>query len=178
MNMKKKLFFLATILSLGLFSACDDNEYMLDDSSTVTPQMEIAEEDVVIQTNGGSTIQLKAEMSNPSGIASVTLVAAGLGLEETIEVNAPNYTLNKAFTVPAGTQAGLYLVNVTVNSKNLITLTKEIKVLVGISDDDTDPVLTLLTDPEEQFKSSVDFQLKVTDNLGLKSIKVWSDDDP
>lgn len=175
--MKKKLFFLATLLSFGFFTACDDdNEYLLDDSSTVTPTIEIAEEDVIIQANNGSTIQFKAAIANPSGIASVNLVSAGLGLNETIEVNAPSYSLNKEFTIPAGTREGLYIVNVTVNSKNLITLTKNVKVLVGNVSDDIAPVFTLLTDIEEQFKSSVDFRLNVTDNLGLASIRIWSDD--
>ena len=176
--MKKKLFFLATLLSLGFLTACDDdNEYMLDDSSTVTPTIVIAEEDVVIQGNNGSTIEFKATIANPSGIASVALASPELGLKETIEVNAPTYSLSKSFTIPAGTQEGLYLVSVTANSKNLITLTKEIKVLVGNVSDDTPPAFTLLTDTELQYKSSVDFKLKVTDNLGLRTIKIWSDDE-
>lgn len=175
--MKKKLFILTAVLSLGFLSACDDNEYMLDDSSSVTPTIEIAPEDAIIQANNGATVQLKATIQNPSGIASVALASAGLGLEETITVNAATYSLNKEFTVPTATKEGMYLISITANSKNLLTITKEIKLFVGNSTDTTAPVFTLVTDPEQQFKSSVDFQLKVTDNLGLKSIKVWSDDE-
>lgn len=174
--MKKKLFFLTTILSLGFLSGCDDNEYMLDDPSTVTPKIEIAEEDVIVQGNNGATVQFKATITNLNGIASVDIKSPELGLEEKINVDAPSYTLNKDYTIPASTQEGLYLVSITANSKNLLTLTKEIKLFVGNASDDTAPVVALLTDTEEQFKSTVDFRLKLTDNLGLKSIKVWSDD--
>lgn len=174
--MKKKLFFLATILPLGLLTGCQENEYMLDDSSTVTPKIEIAAEDAHIQATNGATVQLKALVSNPSGLSTVVLSSAALGINEEITVNAPSYTLNKDVTVAANMQAGLYIVSVTANSSNLLTLTKEIKVSVTNQSDNVAPEIELLSDTEEQYRTTFVFNLKATDNLGLQSLKVWSDD--
>ena len=69
--MKKILFIVLTICSLGLLGACDENEYMLDDITTITPKIEIPEDALLLQGNNGETVTLKAALSNPAGIETV-----------------------------------------------------------------------------------------------------------
>ena len=68
------------------------------------------------------------------------------------------------------------MVKVTLNSKNQLTLTKEINVLVGMKDE-VAPTFVLSSDTELQYKASFDIVLKLTDNVGLKSLKIWSDEE-
>ncbi|RGN51273.1 MULTISPECIES: SusF/SusE family outer membrane protein [unclassified Bacteroides] len=174
--MKKILFIVLTICSLGLLGACDENEYMLDDITTITPKIEIPEDALLLQGNNGETVTLKAALSNPAGIETVELVCDAWGLDERIEVNASSYELNREVTVPVSAVTGLYVVKVTLNSKNQLTLTKEINVLVGMKDE-VAPTFVLSSDTELQYKASFDIVLKLTDNVGLKSLKIWSDEE-
>lgn len=176
--MKKILLFLSLVLTAVFFTACDDdNEYLLDDPAQLTPKIVLDEATALIQTQQGMDIRIKAALSNPSGLASVTFACEGLSIEDNITVSGNTYSLDKAYTIPAGVHAGIYVATLTANSLNTLTVSRDIKILVDMLDNEV-PKIILLTDLTKTYPAEFDLSATLTDNVGLTRLEVICEGEP
>ena len=85
--MKKILFFLALVVSVGFLTACDDeNEYLLGNPEGITPKIEVPAGSMLIQTEQGAEIEIKADLANPSGLESVHIACTAVGMDDLIAI--------------------------------------------------------------------------------------------
>lgn len=170
--MKKILFFLALVISVGFMAACDDdNEYLLENPDSITPKIEIPAASLLIQTEQGAEIEIKADLSNPSGLESVQITCAALGIEDVVTINGKAHVLAKKYTIPGNTQKGMYFVTVTLNSTNKLTISNDVKVLVGMKDEES-PVIALSTDLTKIYPAEFTFEAALSDNIGLAKVEL------
>lgn len=170
--MKKLIFLLASVISAGLFTACDDdNEYLLDNASDITPKIEIASDAALIQTEQNAEIEIQANFSNPSGLASANIVCEALSINDLITIDATTYTLGKKYTIPSNAKKGMYFITITLNSQNKLTISSDIKVMVGMKDEET-PKVTMLTDLTQTYPAEFELSAHLTDNIGLAKIEL------
>lgn len=176
--MKKILFLLALVFTTALFTACDDdNEYLLDDPAQLTPKIVLDEGTALIQTQQGMDIRIKAGLSNPSGLASVIFACDRLSIEDTISISGNTYSLDKAYTIPAGAQAGMYVATLTLTSLNKLTISRDIKILVDMLDP-IPPMLSLQNDPAQVYPAEFELWAKLSDNVGLARIEILCEAEP
>lgn len=170
--MKKILFFLALVVSVGFLTACDDeNEYLLGNPEGITPKIEVPAGSMLIQTEQGAEIEIKADLANPSGLESVHIACTALGMDDLIAIDGKTYALAKKYTIPAHVQKGMYFVTVTLNSSNKLTVSSDIKVMVGMKDAEK-PAVLLLTDLTMTYPAEFDFEATLSDNIGLAKVEL------
>lgn len=170
--MKKILFFLALVVSVGFLTACDDeNEYLLGKPEGITPKIEVPAGSMLIQTEQGAEIEIKADLANPSGLESVHIACTALGMDDLIAIDGKTYALAKKYTIPAHVQKGMYFVTVTLNSSNKLTVSSDIKVMVGMKDAEK-PAVLLLTDLTMTYPAEFDFEATLSDNIGLAKVEL------
>ncbi len=170
--MKKILFFLALVVSVSFLTACDDdNEYLLGDPESITPKIEVPAGSMLIQTEQGAEIEIKADLANPSGLESVHIACTALGMDDLIVIDGKTYALAKKYTVPANVQKGMYFVTVTLNSANKLTVSSDIKVMVGMKDTEK-PAVLLHTDLTATYPAEFDFEATLSDNIGLAKVEL------
>ncbi len=118
------LFMILLIAGIGLFS-CDDE--------AIPPSISLDQGTLVVAKGGGDTI--KATISHPEGVMSVTLSQPAFNLDRTIEMDEPyptEYDLEYAFNVPASLDQSSY--DITISALGVDEGTATTTLTVEISD--------------------------------------------
>jgi hypothetical protein len=119
-------YLLLLIVGIGLFSCKKETE-------EIAPSIVLAEETMVVFKGGSDTI--KATISHPIGIKSVTLFQPAFNLDRTITFESPNpteYELAYVFNIPSSLDESSY--NITVSAVGSDNGTAEQTVVAEISD--------------------------------------------